>query len=215
MRLVVKIGGSVCISEGGPDAEYFKKALPVLKEVKEAHQLIIGIGGGLLIRAYNKNVEDFDLTNDQKEWIFVKLLHANAQFLASLLGTQPLFSLDSVEEDTEGVISGIMPGRSTDANAALAAAKIRADLFIKMTDVDGIYTADPDKDKDAKKLESVSYEELRKYTQDLGPAAYGVLDSLAIETLEKHRIRTVIIDGTKPENLLRAIRGEKIGTVIS
>ncbi len=215
MKLVVKIGGSLCIGENGPRISYFSRLVPVLKKLKKDHQLIVVIGGGKFIRKYYRSIEKFQLAHDKMEWIAIDLLRVNARFLAYLLGTKPIFSLEELNIRSEGVISGIVPGRSTDGNAALAAAKINADLFVKLTNVDGIYDRDPKKHRAAKKLESVKFSDLNKYSVSSKPGSYGILDRLAMETIVKNKIRTVVMSGKDPKELLKLVKGKKVGTLVS
>lgn len=214
MKLVIKIGGSVAIGEYGPNPEYFSKLLPVLKQIQKKHQLIVSIGGGKIVRKYFQNVEKSGFTNHEKELMGIELIKANVRFLSTLLKTKPLFTLEEITSITSGVIGGIEPGRSTDANAALAAGKIKADMIIKLTDVDGIYENDPKKFPDAKKLDKISLKDIMKYATDGKPGDYGIFDKLALQTIKKHKIRTVIISGSDPKNILKVLDGEKMGTSI-
>ena len=61
MRLVVKIGGSLCFDENGPVKTYFSRLLPVLKKVKKQHQLIVSIGGGRQNRKFYESVSELAL----------------------------------------------------------------------------------------------------------------------------------------------------------
>lgn len=215
MKIVIKIGGSVSIGENGPNYSYFRQLLPVLNRLKKHHQLIVVIGGGRLTRSYGKTIENFNLVDREKEEIFIQLIKANVSFLAGLLKIRPIFSLGSVGQNTTGVIGGIAPGRSTDANGAMAAKKIRADLFIKLTDVDGVYNRDPKKFRNARKLNDIRFSDMKKLAVKGSPNKYGVLDKLATKTLSQGRIKTIIINGKDPRNIEKALRGEKIGTTIS
>ena len=215
MQLVIKIGGSLSIGEDGPKLEYFKRLIPVIKSLDKKHQLILSIGGGKFIRKYYSAIEKLGLSHDEMEWIAIELLRVNVRFLAFLLNKKPIFTLEELNEMSSGVIGGIRPGRSTDANAAYAASIINADYFIKLTDVDGFYDKDPKKHGDAKHLAHITFNDLAKYAQEGKPGSYGVLDKLAVETIVKHKIKTIIMNGSEPENVLRAIKGEKIGTLIA
>ena len=214
MKIVLKIGGSISINENGPVEAYFRKLLPVIRQIKTRHRLILCIGGGKFIRNYYKSIEKLGLKKEEMEWIAIELLRVNVRFLSSLLNMKPLYRLEEISTKTTGVIGGIKPGRSTDANAAYCAAKIKADLFVKLTNVDGIYDKDPRKHKDARKLETLSFADLKKFSQSGKPGSYGILDRLAIETITKHKIKTVIMNGKDPKNILKLINGEKIGTLI-
>ncbi|MCX6819218.1 MAG: UMP kinase [Candidatus Aenigmarchaeota archaeon] len=215
MRIVIKVGGSQAFTDYGPNKAYLERLIPILKCIDKEHQLIVCIGGGQFIRKYLRDVKKFSLTDSEIEWIFVEMLRVNVKLFSLLLKKRPIYDLNEVRKNTEGVVGGIEPGRSTDANAALCAEKIKADLFIKLTDVDGIYDKDPDKYKDAKKLDKINAGNLDDFMIKGKPGSYGVLDSLAIKVIKRSKIKTVVIDGSNPEDILKVIKGEKIGTLIS
>lgn len=215
MRLVVKIGGSLSIDEDGPRLEYFKKLVPVIKKLNKEHQLILSIGGGKFIRKYYSSIEKLGLSHDEMEWIAIELLRVNVRFLSFLVDKTPIYTLEELDESSSGVIGGIKPGRSTDANAAYAASVIKADYFIKLTDVDGIYDKDPKKHHAAKKMDFIPFKDVIKYTQQGKPGSYGVLDKLAVETIVENKIKTIIMNGSEPENIFKAVKGEHIGTLIA
>lgn len=202
------------MSDSGPDFPYFHRLFPVLRQIKGKNQLIIAIGGGKLTRAYGKSIEKFRLSNREREEIFIQLIRANVKFLSSAMKMKPIYSLDEIKPNTSGVIGGIAPGRSTDANGAIAAKKIKADLFIKMTNVDGVFTKDPNRFRDAKKLDKIRFKDMKKLAVKGSPNKYGVLDKTAIDVLSSSNIKTLIINGKNPKNLTKALKGEKIGTVI-
>ncbi len=215
MKIVVKVGGSTSINEDGPDFSYFSKLVPVLNRIKKEHQLIVSIGGGGLTRSYHRSIEKFAMNSHEKEQIFIELIKSNVLTLAYLLKTKPIFSLDEVKRNTSGVIGGIKPGRSTDANAAIAAQKIQADVFVKLTDVNGIYSKDPNKFIGAKIISRMSFSDLQKYSTKGTPNNYGILDATAIKTLSKNKIITHIINGKNPDNILKVLKGASIGTTVS
>ena len=214
MKIVVKIGGSVSIGEKGPDFSYFSRLLPVLEGIKRKNQLIIVIGGGKLTRAYGKSIEKFGLARNEKEEIFIKLIEANVRFLSAMLKMKPIFSLDEIRPNTSGVIGGIVPGRSTDANGAIAAKRIGADVFIKMTNVDGIYTKDPKKSSSARKLDKITFAGMKKLAVKGSPNKYGVLDRTAVQALSSAKIKTIVLDGKEPKNILKTLKSSAISTLI-
>lgn len=99
------------------------------------------------------------------------------------------------------------PFFTTDTTAALRAAEIKADAIFKATKVDGVYSADPSKDKTAQKFESISYlEVLQKQLK--------VMDSTAISLSMENKIPIVVFDLHKPNNLSGAITGKNVGTFV-
>ncbi|MFP4045618.1 MAG: hypothetical protein ACLFS3_01000 [Candidatus Aenigmatarchaeota archaeon] len=213
MKIVVKIGGSLCMTGSGPDSDYLSSLLPKLEEIDEEHELSICVGGGELVREYGESIENFNLSDREKETCFVDIMKANVRFLSYLLDKEPKFDLSDYKGE-EVIVSGTGPGRSTDANAAEVAAKMKADLLVKMTDVEGIYDRDPKEFEDAEKMDTVKFEDLEDIDNNKIPMDYGILDPLAVYIIKENRIRTAIINGRKGENLQKVIDGERIGTWI-
>jgi uridylate kinase len=100
------------------------------------------------------------------------------------------------------------PYFTTDTAAALRAMEITADVILKATKVDGVYTADPFKDKNAKKFTELKYIDVLK-------KGLKVMDATAISLCMDNKLPIVIFDLKKPGNIKRIIMGEKIGTVVN
>ena len=99
------------------------------------------------------------------------------------------------------------PFFSTDTAAALRAAEIEAEVFMKATNVDGVYTADPRKDPAAKKLDTLR-------PKDLLDQGLGVMDSTAASLCMDNKIPILVFAISDPDNIVKAIKGEKIGTIV-
>ena len=99
------------------------------------------------------------------------------------------------------------PFFTTDSAAALRANELGCDVLMKATKVDGVYSADPKKDPDARRYETLSYSEV--LMKDL-----KVMDGTAITMCRDHSIPVVVFDMFKEGNLERVVRGEPIGTTI-
>lgn len=100
------------------------------------------------------------------------------------------------------------PFVTTDTCAALRALEVGADVLLKATKVDGVYTADPHKDPTATRYERLTYDQA--LDQRL-----GVMDISAFDLCQQKKIPIVVFDAFVPGNLLRAVRGQNVGTVIS
>jgi uridylate kinase len=99
------------------------------------------------------------------------------------------------------------PYFTTDTAAALRAMEIKAEVMLKATKVDGVYTADPMKDKTAKKYKTLSYlEVLQKELK--------VMDATAISLCMDNDLPLVVFDLTTPGNVVRVVRGEEVGTLV-
>ena len=99
------------------------------------------------------------------------------------------------------------PYFTTDTAATLRAIEIEADVVLKGTRVDGIYTADPEKDKNATKYDTISFEEV--YAKGL-----EVMDMTAFTLCKENNLPIIVFDMNKKGNLKRLVDGEKVGTLV-
>jgi uridylate kinase len=100
------------------------------------------------------------------------------------------------------------PYFTTDTAASLRAIEIEADVILKGTRVDGIYTADPEKDKTATKYETISFDEVYK-------KGLNVMDMTAFTLCKENNLPIIVFDMNKPGNLGRLISGESVGTLVT
>ena len=99
------------------------------------------------------------------------------------------------------------PFFTTDSAAALRAVEIDADVMLKATKVDGVYTADPKKDKNAKRYEHLTYDEVIE-------RKLNVMDTAAIALCRDHGMPMRIYDVTREGDLMRIMKGQNIGTLV-
>ncbi|PHO01838.1 UMP kinase [Rhodobacteraceae bacterium 4F10] len=99
------------------------------------------------------------------------------------------------------------PYFTTDTAAVLRAIEINADAILKGTRVDGIYTADPEKDKDAVKYENITF-------KDVIEKGLKVMDMTAFTLSEENKLPIIVFDMNKQGNLLKLVSGENIGTIV-
>lgn len=99
------------------------------------------------------------------------------------------------------------PFFTTDTAASLRAIEIGADVIMKATRVDGVYSADPEKDPTAKRYTSLTYKQVLN-------DGLGVMDATAISLCMENSMPIVVFDGTTPGNILKAVAGEPIGTIV-
>jgi uridylate kinase len=100
------------------------------------------------------------------------------------------------------------PFFTTDSAASLRAIELGAELLIKATKVDGVYSSDPVKNKDAIRYESLNYDEVIE-------RKLGVMDTTAVVLCRDNHMPLRVLDMTKPGSLLNAARGENEGTLVS
>ncbi len=100
------------------------------------------------------------------------------------------------------------PYFTTDSAASLRAIEIEADVVLKGTRVDGIYSADPEKDKSATKFDSISFDDV--YAKGL-----NVMDLTAFTLCKENELPIIVFNMDKPGTLLKVVEGEKVGTLVS
>ncbi|UCE29369.1 MAG: UMP kinase [Candidatus Bathyarchaeota archaeon] len=223
MRIVVRIGGSVVASP--VDSVLIAQYVDLLKKIKkQGHEVVAVVGGGVLARDFIKVAGELELDESSRDWVAIF-----ASRLVSLLfvmclakegcGAVPV-SLDEVvgflKHGKIVVMGGLKPGMTTDAVGALVAKKVKAELLVKATDQDGICNRDPKKYPDAKKIDRLGFDDLhRLFEMDKHEAGiHQILDPEAIRILQKSRTKTVVVNGVKPRNVLWAVKGKKVGTII-
>lgn len=99
------------------------------------------------------------------------------------------------------------PFFSTDTAAVLRASEIEAEVVLKATRVEGVYTADPNKDPRAKKLDVVDYDKMLK-------DKLGIVDATATALCRENNLPLIVFNFMRPGNLLRILKGESIGTIV-
>ncbi len=100
------------------------------------------------------------------------------------------------------------PYFTTDSAAVLRAIEIEADVILKGTRVDGIYTADPEKDKDAIKFDTITF-------KDVLEKGLKVMDMTAFTLSEENKLPIIVFDMNTKGNLLKLVSGEQIGTIVN
>jgi len=110
----------------------------------------------------------------------------------------------------------LKPGMTTDTVASLIVEKANADVLIKATDQDCIYDKDPRKHADAVKLDHLRFADLsRVFSEDRHKAGiHQVIDPEAVKILKRKKVKVVVVNGFKPENVLAAVEAKPVGTVI-
>ncbi|RJS80014.1 UMP kinase [Candidatus Bathyarchaeota archaeon] len=224
MRVTVRIGGSVVASPLNPRLiDGYASTIRVLRQA--GHELAVVVGGGSISREFIKAAQEVGLNEEAQDEVAISISRVIAQMLAIRIGglewkripTTLEEAVETLRERGVVVMGGLKPGMTTDTVAALLASKIKADMIVKATDQEGIYTKDPKKHPDAEKLDELTFNELIEHLESKRHKAgiHQIIDPEAVKILRKSRIKTVVVNGFDPENIIRALEGEKIGTVIS
>ena len=222
--IVISLGGSILIP--ALEENKIKEYVPVLGKVAEHHRLFVVVGGGGEARRYITVARNLGIDEGTSDEIGILITRLNATLLVAALGDRAYPKVAESHADAKKfaesnkivVMGGITPGQTTDAVAAVLAERVGASVFINVTSVDGIYSADPKKDKKAKRFATLTPKELLAIVGGtaLTAGSNTVLDIVAARVVERSHIPLLVLDGRDAENLSRAIlTGEYSGTVVS
>jgi len=226
MRIVFNIGGSVLCPKGFPDMNYVKNISKFIIGLKKRkHKVLIVTGGGGVARKYIELARLFKPPEDFLDWIGILGTRMNAMVMIASLGDHAYPKVVKNKEDLEHAINsgkivvmgGTVPKQTTDAVTVAVAELFKADLIVMGTDVDGVYDRDPDKHRHAKLIKRAKVKDLKKIVKTKKHQAkpVAVIDSVAVKLLGRSKIKIIVLNGKKIENLRKAIEGKKfIGTTI-
>lgn len=220
-RVLLKISGKIINPE---NAELIGRyALVVSKLVDEGYRVAVVVGGGPYARSYIKCARALGLSNAQADMIGIEVSRVNALLLAYALGERAYVPIPrNIEEVEEAwstrkvvVVGGLQPGQSTAAVAAIVAETLGIKRILYATDVEGVYDRDPRKFPNVKKLDSITVDELAKVlSQKFEAGGYELLDPLAMQVVKRSCIEVIVFNGYNIENVVKAARGEAVGTLI-
>ena len=220
--LVIKISGSLVYP---PITSYLVQLVDVVKSLRDyGYKPVLVTGGGSLARETIGVLRNAGKNQALQDLMGITASRLNAFLLASLL--YPHSSL-RVPTNVEGVleiysrglipvVGGFEPGQSTNAVALLVAEAIGGELVVDMLkDAEGVYDREPTK-PGARLIDRMKLADLEKivenYKQEAGK--YTLMDHLAIQIARRSKIKIYFINGRDPWNLVRLVRGEKIGTLV-
>ncbi|MEM0313710.1 MAG: UMP kinase [Candidatus Bathyarchaeia archaeon] len=223
MKILIRLGGSVIATP--VNTGLIMKYVEILKELKaKGHDVVVVVGGGALAREFIQIAKELGLEEKDQDDLAISVSRIFAQLFIKKLGEIscekiPLSVEEAVEclkEEKIAVLGGLKPGMTTDTVAALIAERINADVLIKATDQDGVYDKDPRKHPDAVKLDRLRFEELPQVLAEKKHRAgiHQILDPEAVKVLKAKRIKVLVLNGYKPENILLAVEGKNVGTII-
>jgi len=230
MKIAISLGGSLLTGKNTTEPtlnpETYRHYATAIKQLhKEGHQIMVVCGGGNHARYFIKAAKQLDATRTIQDNLGIKSTHINALLFMAALGDkadqtriyQRSSDLDHAPKDKILVGGGYKPGSSTDYRAVLFARKMKADLIINATDIDGVYTKNPTIHPDAEKLPELTclrLEEIIKQNTRQAPGEYGLFDLKGVRLAKKLKTPLIIIDGTDPTEIIRAVNGTHSGSII-
>ncbi len=222
MKAVLKLGGFAFDSDlSGKNIDRYAR---IVRDFSKSNRLVIVTGGGSIARKYITAARDLGASEFFCDQIGIHVSRLNARLFATVLRESAVQKIpespddlvESLSSELTVVMGGLQPGQSTNAVAALAAEAMHADLLVNATKVDGVYTADPRKDPNARKLDEVTPDQLMKIlsTEGFKAGEYDLMDPLALRIIKRSNIHTVIVDGTDSSNIEKALHRKRVGTRI-
>lgn len=223
--VVLSLGGSMINGMNGFNLEFLKnfKAF-VLSHVKSGYRFVIVCGGGRVCREYQNASKAVGIKNNTDlDWIGIHTTHFNASFMKVLFGK--LSHPEIVRHETDKIkwtgkllfSGGWKPGHSTDYDAVVLAKRYGAKTVVNLSNIEYVYDKDPNKFKDAKKIENISWENFRKIVGNKWvPGANAPFDPIASQEAQKNKFKVVVVNGQNLVELGKVLKGEEkiVGTII-
>lgn len=229
-RVLLKLSGE---SLGGPQGKGIEEAMlaqyaqEIAQVVRKGVQVAIVVGGGNIFRGLSGVGKGFDRVKGDQMGMLATVINSIGLSMAiksagvdvRVFTSTPMNPIaeyyvrdNAVEAMCGGAVAIIAGGTgnpffTTDSASALRACEIGADALLKGTRVDGVYTADPEKDPNAVKYDTLTFD---KALSD----GLKIMDSTAFALCKDNNMRIIVFDMNKPGNLDRLIEGENIGTVV-
>lgn len=229
-RVLLKLSGEALMGnqQYGIDPERLNDYAEEIAEASKQAQIAIVIGGGNIFRGLQGASKGMDRI--QGDYMGMLATVINSMALQSTLQSKGVKTallsgvfidriadsmssskaIKLLEEGNVVIIGGGSgnPFFTTDTASALRAVEVRADIILKGTRVDGIYTADPEKDPTATKFEHITYDEA--YNKNL-----KVMDLTAFTLCKENNMPMYVFDMNTKGNLLKVLNGEEIGTLVT
>ncbi len=229
-RILLKLSGESLSGDGNQGIDP-KRLDEYISQVSEVNQLGVGIGivigGGNIFRGLSGTEAGFDRVKGDYMGMLATVINGLAlqsafkqkgvrTRLFTSIRMEPVADywsrdkvLEALEEKTICIFSGGTgnPYFTTDTTAALRGVEIGAEVLLKGTRVDGVYTADPEKNPEATKYDTVSFQEVLD-------KKLRIMDQTAFTMCRENELPILVFNMDKPGNLKKVISGEKIGTLI-
>ncbi|MDD3160437.1 MAG: UMP kinase [Bacteroidales bacterium] len=229
-RILLKLSGESLMGDKqyGIDELRLNEYAEQIREISNLGvQIGIVIGGGNIFRGLSGASKGFDRVKGDQMGMLATVINSLALSSAltvkgiktkvlTAIRMEPIGEFYSkwkaIEEMEQGAVVILSAGTgnpffTTDTGSSLRGIEIEADVMLKGTRVDGIYTADPEKDPTATKYDEITYDQI--YVQGL-----KVMDLTATTMCKENNLPIIVFDMDTPGNLLKVIKGEKIGTLV-
>ncbi len=224
MRAVVSIGGSVLAPD--LDADRVAAHAAVIESLTAAgHEIGVVTGGGGIARDYIETARALGANEIQLDDVGIAVTRLNARLMIAALGATaapaPAETYDGAEAALRRgevpVMGGTVAGHTTDAVGTGLAESVGADLMVYATSVPGVFDSDPNVNDEASKFDELTTTELLDVVRDIemDAGSNAPVDLLAVKLLQRSGLRAIVLDGTDPDAIRRAIADDDhVGTEI-
>lgn len=225
--IVISVGGSLIVPNGGIDTNFLIKLNRLIREeVAKGKRFLLVAGGGRIARHYRDAGRAVigDVKDEDLDWLAIHTTRLNAHLLRTIFqdiaNPRIIENYDhKLEEWIEPVAigAGWKPGWSTDYDAVILARDYGAKIIINMSNIDWVYDKDPAKYTDAKPLKKIIWDEMEKLVGDKWSPGFNTpFDPIATKLAKKLKLTVVIANGNDLINIQKIINKESFkGTVIS
>jgi uridylate kinase len=220
---VISLGGSL-VSPDNLDIDFLQNFRDSLIRLPEEIKFGIVVGGGKLARNYIRALKKAGVNDNILDEIGINATRMNALALSAFLPDSnskiPVTVNDAAELSRIyrfTIMGGTEPGHTTDTVSMLLAERIGAKTIINATSVDGVYTADPRKDKNARKMQDIGYDEAIKIAleESVGAGPNVFMDLTALNIAKRSGIRVFVVNGRNIANFHDIImKGKSDGSII-
>lgn len=228
-RLVISLGGSLIVPNGGINIEFLSKFNSFIRERlsrRPSRQFFIVAGGGATARHYRdggRDVVKHELVADDLDWLGIHATRLNAHLIRTIFRdiAHPYIikHYEIIRKVTEPIVvgGGWHPGWSTDYCAVLLCEDYNIDTVLNMSDISQVYNKDPNKFPDAKPISKINWADFRKLVGDKWiPGMNAPFDPIASKKAQELGIKVIVMQGNDFENLEKYFQGGKfVGTVIA
>lgn len=226
-KIVMSIGGSLIVPNGGIDTEFLKKLNDFIRKQLASHpdrQFFLVIGGGTTARHYRDAGKAVigKLTEEDLDWLGIHSTRLNAHLVRTIFHdiAHPhiIEHYEIIRKATEPVVvaSGWKPGWSTDFCAVMICEDYDVHTVLNLSNIEKVYTADPRTNPDATPLDHLTWDEMRKLVgSEWKPGMNAPFDPIASKKAQELGVKVLVLNGANFENLEKAIEGEPfVGTTI-
>jgi len=220
---VIRVGGSVIASPIDPNM-LTAYSSTMRKLIKMGYKPVIVVGGGSFARNLIDVAGRLGLTDYDKDELAIEASRIVALLFSKCLKDLTKGVIARSLEEAEmmfnsgllTIMGGLKPGMTTDSVAILLARRLKANIIIKASKVDGIYDRDPNIYRDAVKLPKIKISDLRSIFSDVEHRAgiSQVIDPEACRLLLETPFKFIVVSGLNPENIVKALEGCDVGSIV-